>query len=66
VRLPVWSGLVPSRASARDALRQCLPEPLRDGTFSNVLKDDATTKRWLAQLLVNLSTDAAVSHTPHA
>ena len=46
---------------ARDALRQCLPEPLRDGTFSNVLKDDATTKRWLAQLLVNLS-DTSVTH----
>ena len=40
---------------ARDALRLCLPDPLRDGTFSNVLKDDPSTKRWLAQLLVNLS-----------
>lgn len=40
---------------AKDALRQCLPEPLRDGTFSTVLKDDPTTKRWLAQLLLNLS-----------
>jgi len=40
---------------ARDALRQCLPDPLRDGTFSNVLKDDPTTKRCLGQLLINLS-----------
>ncbi|KAG5437757.1 hypothetical protein PCANB_000470 [Pneumocystis canis] len=40
---------------ARDALRQCLPEPLRDATFSNVLKDDLSTKRALAQLLINLS-----------
>ncbi|KAK9478699.1 putative cell differentiation protein [Lipomyces japonicus] len=40
---------------AREALRQCLPEPLRDATFSNALRDDATTKRCLAQLLVNLS-----------
>ncbi|KAJ1498687.1 Cell differentiation protein rcd1 [Coelomomyces lativittatus] len=40
---------------AREALRQCLPEPLRDATFSTVLKDDITTKRCLAQLLVNLS-----------
>ncbi|ODQ66859.1 Rcd1-like protein, partial [Nadsonia fulvescens var. elongata DSM 6958] len=40
---------------AREALRQYLPEPLRDATFSNVLKDDHTTKRCLAQLLVNLS-----------
>lgn len=40
---------------AREALRQCLPEPLRDATFSNVLKDDIQTKRALAQLLMNLS-----------
>lgn len=37
---------------SREALRQCLPEPLRDGTFQNVLKDDQTTKRWLGQLLM--------------
>lgn len=40
---------------AREALRQCLPEPLRDVTFSMVLKDDTVTKRCLAQLLLNLS-----------
>jgi CCR4-NOT transcription complex subunit 9 len=40
---------------AREALRQCLPEPLRDATFSQALKDDMTTKRCLAQLLVHLS-----------
>lgn len=42
-------------ARAREALRQCLPEPLRDHTFSSVLRDDAATKRCLAQLLINLS-----------
>lgn len=42
-------------ARAREALRQCLPEPLRDTTFSSVLRDDAATKRCLAQLLINLS-----------
>lgn len=42
-------------ARAREALRQCLPEPFRDATFSNVLKEDQVTKRWLAQLLLNLS-----------
>ncbi|KAM5463038.1 RNA-binding protein, CCR4-NOT complex subunit Rcd1 [Microsporum audouinii] len=42
---------------AREALRQCLPEPLRDATFSSVLRDDAATKRCLAQLLINLSDD---------
>ena len=39
---------------AREALRPCLPEPLRDGTFAQTLKDDPTTKRWLGQLLVQL------------
>ena len=40
---------------AREALRQCLPEPLRDATFAKILKDDINTKRCLATLLINLS-----------
>lgn len=40
---------------AREALRQCLPEPLRDSTFHQALKDDVATKRCLGQLLLNLS-----------
>jgi CCR4-NOT transcription complex subunit 9 len=36
---------------AREALRQCLPELLRDPNFTACLKDDPTTRRWLAQLL---------------
>ena len=32
---------------AREALRQCLPESLRDTTFSNALKDDVTVKRYV-------------------
>ncbi|KAF8315393.1 Rcd1-like protein [Clavulina sp. PMI_390] len=40
---------------AREALRACLPEPLRDSTFSTVLKGDMVTKRCLATLLMNLS-----------
>lgn len=46
-------------ARAREALRQCLPEPLRDATFASVLRDDAATKRCLAQLLINLSDHVA-------
>ena len=34
------------------------PCMLRDATFSSCLKDDVTTKRWLTQLLLNL-TDSA-------
>lgn len=40
---------------AREALRACLPDPLRDATFSAVLKGDLVTKRCLASLLYNLS-----------
>lgn len=42
-------------ARSREALRQCLPDPLRDHTFANVLKEDQTTKRWLNQLMLILS-----------
>ncbi|KAL1889161.1 RNA-binding protein, CCR4-NOT complex subunit Rcd1 [Sporothrix stenoceras] len=49
-------------ARAREALRQCLPEPLRDATFSSVLRDDAATKRCLAQLLINLSDNVLEGH----
>lgn len=36
---------------AREALRACLPEPLRDQTFSVLLKGDMVTKRYLTTLL---------------
>ncbi|GBF92009.1 hypothetical protein Rsub_04733 [Raphidocelis subcapitata] len=39
---------------AREALRQCLPELLRNPGFTACLKSDDTTRRWLAQLLVNV------------
>lgn len=42
-------------ADARKALRETLPEPLKDATFSMALRDDNATKRCLAQLLVNIS-----------
>ncbi|XP_053373503.1 CCR4-NOT transcription complex subunit 9-like [Mercenaria mercenaria] len=41
---------------AREALRQCLPDQLKDSTFANCLKDDNSTKRWLMQLQQNLET----------
>ena len=33
---------------------QCLPDQLKDETFSEVLKDDKSTKHWLTMLLKNL------------
>ena len=46
-------------ARARECLRQCFPEQLRDPAFVACLKDDQTTRRWLQQLLVQMGqTDA--------
>lgn len=42
-------------AEARKALANILPEPLRDGTFSNLLQDDPATKKCLTQLLQNVN-----------
>jgi CCR4-NOT transcription complex subunit 9 len=50
---------------SREALRQCLPDPLRDGTFQNVLKDDQTTKRWLGQLLMIVENVGGIPGQPH-
>eukprot|EP00635_Sarcinochrysidales_sp_CCMP3193_P001361 CAMPEP_0118888828 /NCGR_PEP_ID=MMETSP1166-20130328/39_1 /TAXON_ID=1104430 /ORGANISM="Chrysoreinhardia sp, Strain CCMP3193" /LENGTH=291 /DNA_ID=CAMNT_0006827401 /DNA_START=252 /DNA_END=1124 /DNA_ORIENTATION=- len=40
---------------AREALRQCLPEALRDNSFAHNVKDDLTVKRWLNSLLYNVA-----------
>ncbi|ERN08602.1 cell differentiation protein RCD1 homolog [Amborella trichopoda] len=40
---------------ACEALKNCLPTMLRDTTFHAVLRDDQTTKRWLVQLIHNVS-----------
>ena len=45
---------------AREALRQCLPESLRDHTFAGHIKDDLTVKRWLSSLLYNISEQAVI------
>ncbi|VDN07583.1 unnamed protein product [Thelazia callipaeda] len=39
---------------ALQALRQCLPDQLRDDTFTRVLADDKSTRHWLKQLLKNI------------
>ncbi|CDJ48800.1 Rcd1-like protein, related [Eimeria brunetti] len=36
---------------AREALRQCLPEALKNPELHASLKDDPATKKWLMQLL---------------
>ena len=47
---------------AREALRQCLPDALRDSTFAAILKDDPTTTRWLAQLVYVISPGGEAKH----
>ena len=39
---------------AKEALKSCLPDPLRDETFTACLTDDASTTKWLKQLTKNL------------
>lgn len=39
---------------AREALKACLPDQLKDNTFEIVLNDDQNTKKWLVQLIKNL------------
>lgn len=39
---------------AREALRQYLPEQLRDNTFQGCLDNDKSSRQWLMQLLKNL------------
>ncbi|XP_042008883.1 CCR4-NOT transcription complex subunit 9-like isoform X2 [Salvia splendens] len=39
---------------ACEALKNCMPEMLKDGTFSSCLLEDVTTRRWLQQLLHNV------------
>ncbi|XP_033211727.1 CCR4-NOT transcription complex subunit 9 [Belonocnema kinseyi] len=36
------------------ALRQCLPDQLRDNTFATCLQEDMSTEHWLNELLKNL------------
>ncbi|KAG5064717.1 hypothetical protein JHK85_005900 [Glycine max] len=40
--------------SACEALRACLPDMLRDATFSSCLREDPTARKWLQQLLHNI------------
>ncbi|KAK9133297.1 hypothetical protein Scep_012825 [Stephania cephalantha] len=47
---------------ACEALRNCLPDMLRDPTtFSACLREDPTTKRWLQQLIHNVSGGSRVA-----
>ncbi|KAK4336912.1 hypothetical protein RND71_044024 [Anisodus tanguticus] len=48
---------------AREALRLCLPDQIKDDTFANLLKDDKTTRSWLTQLLKNLENTTQTTTT---
>ncbi|KAJ6636809.1 CCR4-NOT transcription complex subunit 9 [Pseudolycoriella hygida] len=49
---------------AREALRQCLPDQLRDATFAGCLQDDKSTKYWLSLLLKNLENGSVAPPDP--
>jgi hypothetical protein len=48
---------------ARDALRQCLPDPLKDSTFVNSIIQEDTVQRWLASLIKNINEPLTVIGT---
>ncbi|VAI22818.1 unnamed protein product [Triticum turgidum subsp. durum] len=48
------------------ALNSCLPTVLKDGTFNNFLLDDNVTRRWLQQLLSNMSIAGMGGGSSHA
>ncbi len=43
------------RNRAREALRQCLPDALKDQTFAAAINTEDSVQRWLALLLKNLN-----------
>ena len=50
--------------SAREALRQCLPEALTDMSFGSVIRSEEAVQRWLAHLLKNLAAPPAPTPPP--
>jgi hypothetical protein len=40
---------------ARDALRSCLPEALKDQSFGQIIRSEEFIQKWLAMLLKNLA-----------
>lgn len=51
-------------ARAKEALKACLPDQLKDSTFNECLKDDPSTKKWLAQLIKNLEPFTTLNAPP--
>lgn len=49
---------------AREALRQCLPDQLRDATFAACLQEDKSTTHWLTLLIRNLEPGAVAPPDP--
>jgi CCR4-NOT transcription complex subunit 9 len=45
---------------ARDALKKCLPDELRNDAFAKTISEDANMKKWLFQLLINIEDPGAV------
>jgi CCR4-NOT transcription complex subunit 9 len=48
---------------AKEALKLCLPDELKNNAFNICLKDDPSTKKWLVQLIKNLEPFTSSSAT---
>lgn len=48
---------------AREALRQCLPDALKDQTFAAAINTEDSVQRWLALLIKNLNDPSAAGIT---
>lgn len=62
-RFAFWPDFLSSLCSARDALKQCLPEALRDNSFTSVLRTEEAVQRWLALLMKNIGESGASGST---
>lgn len=46
---------------AREALRQCLPDSLRDQSFASTIRGEESVQRWLSQLIKNLNGETVIA-----
>lgn len=46
---------------AKDALKQCLPDSLKDQTFAAALATEDSVQKWLALLLKNINESPSIA-----
>lgn len=58
-----YNAIVSIIFRAREALRQCLPDALKDQTFATAINTEDSVQRWLALLIKNLNDPNSVGIT---